>query len=267
MEDFSQLQETEKNQTMDMFVFSDFSLWLQKELINRCKKNPNYSLRAFARYLSVDPSSLSQYISKKRIPSAKMKIRIAKKVGVTQSQLQAFSDNSDIDEVDEYYKLIELDKFHYISDWYHIAILELSNTDGFSSNPQKIASRLGITTEEVKVAIERMIRLNLVKKVGDSIEKSNQNLSNFCPGETSAAHKLYQKQIIEKALKCVDECPAELKDITSISMAIDVDKLPQARKMIYAFRKKMCQFLENDKQAEVYNLSVQLFPISKVRND
>ena len=77
---------------------------------------------------------------------------------------------------------------------------------------------------------------------------------------------MYQKQILDKALKSIDECPPELKDITSISMAIDIDKLPEARKMIHNFRKQMCQFLEKEKQEEVYNLSVQLFPISKVRS-
>ena len=266
MESLSLMKENQIKQQEELFVFSDFSLWLQKELVSRCKKNPNYSLRAFARYLSVDPSSLSQYISKKRKASPKMKIRIAKKVGVTESQLKAFSTKTNIDELEEHYQLIELDKFHYISEWYHIAILELSNTNNFSYSPQKIASRLGITTEEAKAAIKRMIRLKLIKKVGNTIKKCNQNLSNFCPGETSAAHKLYQKQILDKALKSIDECPPELKDITSISMAIDIDKLPEARKMIHNFRKQMCQFLEKEKQEEVYNLSVQLFPISKVRS-
>lgn len=250
-----------QNNNPNLPVIVDFATWLQREFTGRCKRNPKYSLRAFANFLEIDASSLSQFMSKKRKASTKMKDRIGRKLGATKNQLEAFS-NPD---ADYGYDELEADKFHFISDWYHIAIMELSCTDDFDPKPRSIAKRLGITTDEARAAIERLKRLNLIFETNNSFVKSSKNISNFKPGQTSQAHKSYQKQILEKAIDAIEECPPELKDITSISMAIDVDKIPKARKLIANFRQKLCDFMEEDSQEEVYNLSIQLHPITKVR--
>jgi uncharacterized membrane protein (DUF106 family) len=48
-----------------------------------------------------------------------------------------------------------------------------------------------------------------------------------------------------------------------MTMSIDVKKLPEARKIIKKFRREMSQFLESGNQTRVYQLGIQLFPISK----
>ncbi len=39
-----------------------FRLWLREQFVDRCKRNPSYSLRAFAKFLQKDPSSLSKIL-------------------------------------------------------------------------------------------------------------------------------------------------------------------------------------------------------------
>ena len=50
------------------------------------------------------------------------------------------------------------------------------------------------------------------------------------------------------------------RDFSGITMAINVEKLDEAKEMIRAFRRKLCKFLETGKKTEVYTLRVQLFP-------
>ena len=51
--------------------------------------------------------------------------------------------------------------------------------------------------------------------------------------------------------------------MTSMTMAIDVDRLPEAREVITKFRRELCALLENGEQTRVYNLGIQLYPVSE----
>lgn len=66
---------------------TSFRYWLQRQFAERCKKNPRYSLRAFARFLSMDPSSLSQILSGKRSVSKKKIQLICQRISVQEQDL------------------------------------------------------------------------------------------------------------------------------------------------------------------------------------
>jgi len=165
------------------------------------------------------------------------------------------------------YQILTEDTFTFISNWYYIAILELTYVESFENNPSLIANMLSLTTTEVKVAIERLIRLGLLTEENGSLSKTNKFLTNFSPGQTSAAHKELQRQVLTMALNALDNVPQEEKDITSMTMAINIKKLPEARKKITKFRRELCEFLEDGRQTQVYQLGLQLYPISKNINN
>lgn len=163
----------------------------------------------------------------------------------------------------ENYLQVSLDTFAVISDWYHYAIMELTFVAGFRAEPKWIAKKLSITTEEAKSAVERLKRLGLLLEENGSLVKSSKMTTNHSSVDTSAAHKQLQKQLIEKALLAIDECPQEEKDITAMTMAIDKANLPKAKEIIRKFRRDLCALLEDGDQSQVYNLGIQLYPISK----
>ncbi|MCO4755645.1 MAG: TIGR02147 family protein, partial [Bacteriovoracaceae bacterium] len=74
--------------------------------------------------------------------------------------------------------------------------------------------------------------------------------------------KRFHKQHIGKSLNAIDNVPVELRDITTMTMAIDIEKLPDAKELIKKFRRDLCNFLENDKKNNVYNLNIQLIPLA-----
>ena len=141
--------------------------------------------------------------------------------------------------------------------------MELTYISGFKADPKWIARKLFITVEEAKSATERLKRLGLLLEENGSLIKSPRNLTNDGSINTSGAHKELQKQVLNKALIAIDECPAQEKDITSMTMAIDTANLDKARLLIQKFRRDLCDLLENGNQEQVYNLGIQLYPISK----
>lgn len=248
---------------------SDFGIFLQQEFRKRSLKNQRYSLRSFARFLEIEASSLSQMMKRKRKVSQKMIHSICDKLLTHPAQRDLLLKNLNQSKVNNSplstnkYIDMSFDIFNIIADWHHIAILDLTQTEGFQSDPKWISSQLGISIIDAQSAIDRLLRVELLEIKQGQLKKTHLHLSNFKTGTTSSAHKLLQKQIIEKALQAVDGVRQEEKDITSIFMAIDESKLPEARMMIQNFRRELCAFLETGKQTRVYNLAVQLFPLSK----
>ncbi|MDO9181199.1 MAG: TIGR02147 family protein [Bacteriovorax sp.] len=253
------IQKTDQDDERAIFRF-----WLQRKFNERCKKNARYSLRAFAKNLDIDPSSLSQILSGKRKLSKKIIHNICLKLSATPTDFQRFGLLKRESNLENYFQ-ISLDKFSVISEWHHYAILELTFVSGFKSDPKWIAKKLSITVMEAKIAIERLLRLELLLPENGSLVKSSKHLTNDGTVNTSGAHKELQKQVINKALIAVDECPQEEKDITSITMAIDTANIEKAKILIQKFRRDLCELLEEGDQKAVYNLGIQLYPLSKTK--
>lgn len=230
-----------------------FRLWLQQCFTERCKRNPRYSLRAFARNLEVDPSTLSQVLSGKRALSKVAMETWASKLSARAQDLQFLSS----------YVPMQVDTFAAISDWYHYALLELTCVSGFEDDPKWIAKRLSITVEEAKAARDRLLRLGLLLPEAGSVVKSARHMTNAGLVNTSAAHRELQRQVVGKALHAIDDCAREEKDITSMTMAIDITQIDKARELIRKFRHDMCELLEEGDPSRVYNLAIQLYPVSQ----
>lgn len=246
--------------------------WLSEEFSKRCRKNPKYSIRAFAELLGLNSSTVSQLLSGKRKASVKMVKRLASMLAVEPEKQEAlirFINNNKYlppgseDSQDRAYRQLTLDAYALIADWYHYAILEMTFLNDFKSEPKWIANKLGITAAEAKIAIERLKRLELIREESGVLYKTENFITNFSDGVTSSALKRLQRSVLEMGLDAIDNIAPEDKDITSMTFAIDKSKLPQAREKIKSFRREMCQFLETGDRDSVYHLGIQLYPIIK----
>jgi len=250
--------------------------WLSSEFIKRRRKNKSYSIRSFANLVKLDPSTLSQILSGKRLISGKMVGRLTEILGVdpkTKSALLQYANKKikinqlEVDEKKDEFRQLTLDAYTLISDWYHYALLELTYVQNFKNDHKWIAKELGITTAEVAIALERLKRLELIEEVNGRLMKTEAFITNFQDGITSQALKNLQRNILTMALDAIDNTPAEEKDISSMTFAINEKKLPEARKKIKNFRREMTQLLENGIQTKVYHLGIQLYPINNKKKE
>lgn len=235
---------------------------LKAELLRRKRDNKSYSLRAFAEYLQIPPGRLSEILAGKRPISKKMKIKLAERLGFT--AINDFLENSapsfTFSQRDDYHFLTD-DTFSVLADWYHFAILSLADTKDFKGDPKWIAKRLNISIFQAKDSLEKLKKLGLIEIKGTRFHKTNKNISTTTDLESQAL-RISHRQSIEQALLALNEVPLEFRDITSITMAIDLKRLPLAKKVIKEFRLKMSDLLEKGDQSEVYNLNIQLLPVS-----
>ncbi len=244
----------------------EFRSYLQDELIRRCKKNPGYSLRAFARYLELDHSTLSRILNGNRDASPTMMSNISKKLGLTEKDLNGLlRPTLKITRAkSRTYKKIADDDFASISSWYHYAILELTLIDSFSSDPRWIARKLDITPSEAKIAVERLVALGLLTKDKTGKLRQSASYTNIHSDMSAAAKRSMQREILEKALTALDRVPLSKRNQTSLTIAVDSNKLEELKELITDFRRSVAKVLsEAPKKDQVFMFSFSLFPVTQ----
>ena len=256
---------------------------LKAVLAERCDRNPRYSVRAIAKALDIDAGTISRIMSGKQIPSYKLSKRITSRLALTTEEESQFlssvaesqslrnlkrvspaflrvqAKNSSCQPTD-----LSIDFYRIVADWYHAAILELTFTHDFESSPRWIAKELGISSAEATLAIGRLLEFGLLQRdASRNLRKTNVHLSTTDKHLTTPALRRNQLQFLEKAIQSLENDPIEERNMSSMTMAIDPEKLPLAKQMIREFNQYLCQFLETGARKRVYNLEIALYPIQK----
>lgn len=152
-----------ENLVKSTFIYqNDFKVYLGKELNRRSEKNPNYSLRSFAKSLDVDPSLLSKLISGKRKISDKQIEKIGTLLGLNLRQIESFKTPLNLEENEREAYRLSFDQFDIICEWQHYAILEMMTLDAFRPDASWIAKVLKMKESEVCDYIERLKRVGLI---------------------------------------------------------------------------------------------------------
>lgn len=257
------------NKQIKLTPVVDFLSWFQNEYLKRRQKNYNYSIRSFSNYIGISPATVSHLLSGKRKPSTKFATRLFTKLDITPEERNIVLSSlkkltlQPTNTPNSEYHFVALDAFKFMSEWFHYAILELISVRDFTLDYKWIAQQLSISVPEARHAIDRLLRLDLVEEKNGKLIKTHSLVTNGDDALTSSAHKQLQRHVLQKALDAIDTVSIEEKDISSMTMAIDERKIPHAKKLITKFRRDLCNFLEDGPQTRVYNLGIQLYPISK----
>lgn len=242
---------------------------LKSELISRCKKNPQYSLRAFAKSLGVSPSILSRVISGDRDPSREFISKAAASLRLPIEKLRKVYEvqPSDTEARLSDFKDLMQDQFEVLSDWVHYAIFELMETKDFEPTPKWMSARLGISIFEVERALERLEALKLIERGTNGYKKLVPDIATTSHEFSTLALRNLQRQFLEMAAKSMDEVPFEQRSQTTMVMAIDPRRIKEAKEKIKKFRFEMLGYLqESQNMSEVYNLTIGFYPVTKVRS-
>lgn len=244
---------------------NQFKTLLRSEFIRRNELNPKYSLRAYAKSLGVSPATLSLVMRGKKpfTPSLISKISLALRIPpkeMLKYQAQLFKERVS-PSMRKIYEVIDLDRLSVISNWYHYAILNLMRVKGFKSDPLWISRRLGISSAQVQDALERLVRVGILKiEKNQLIDLSNQFTSHIHDSKTSQAARENQKQLFGLATEAIDSVSYENRNHTGVTIAFDKKNLEKAKKMIAEFRKEFHETFDQSKNAEaVYHLSIGFF--------
>ena len=145
-----------------------FASWVNAEFRNRRARNPRYSLRAFATFLGTDHSTLSQVIRGKR-PTSALRIRSwGKKLGLDHEETLAYIAAEQVQDAHS------AARQHHLTHWsaeamsivaqpIHWEMLRLCRKPQFRADSRDVARKLGVTVDQVNLALSRLLRLRLLQ--------------------------------------------------------------------------------------------------------
>lgn len=247
-----------------------YETFLKEELERRTKANPQYSLRAFARHLGMSSGELSEIIRGKRKLSLKATQKIAQALGLTTTEAKHLGylvqkKNGGIVEgkVNLSTRNLSIDMFNLLSDWYCFGILNLTECEGFKWEERWLARRLGVSVNEVSLAIARLERVGLLeRKNGKRIVTKDYLISP--DGVPSEAIRNYHRQMLTRAIHALEMQKIGERENTGIGFAVDPKNLPSIKKDISDFLDQIVEKYGRTKKArEVYQCEVALFRLTR----
>ena len=264
-------------------VMETVRTYLQDELVRRCKTNPRYSLRSFAKHLQMNPSLLSKILRGQVGVSPKRFEKICERMTlgpVERAQLATAEDRRrTFKKQDHLFRELKntstqmrdmADQFQVIADWYHYAILELVSTESFQADERWIAKKLNITYPEAVEARERLVRLGMLEISEDGKwTDSSGNVTNSSGQYTTIALRKRQTQVLNLALGALETVPVEKRLQGSMTLAIDSELVPSAKEKIVAFQRALATSLQEQSRTKnsVYQITVSFFPVTTESSD
>lgn len=247
---------------------------LKHLLMERKRKNSAYSLRALARDIGVSHSLLSLLMLQKKTPTPESCLRLGNLVGpdtevgrkLIAHALKAKACRRPGASARKYSN-VDADVFRLIADWRHLAILDLSALDDFESSTRWISRRLKIPQKKVAASVARLRKLGLVEPGDRGWRKAASDLALPTPRRSQKAVRNFHRQMIRKALGELRNSSDEryrARDITCALTAVDPEKLPEAKRRIQRFRRRLMEFLSSGRKSKLYAINVQLFPLTPV---
>lgn len=263
----------------DAVSVNDF---LRRELDRRLGTNPRYSMRAFARQLGMSPGELSEVLREKRPISSRACQKVARALDLSPAEfkhllvLATTTGHSNTRAGDplplksalataQIYRLNE-DRFRLVSDWWCLAILNLLDLDEIKWTGPDIAERFGISILQAQSAMERLERLQLVKKLyGDRAVPTNDFVEHLSDVSSEAIRR-YHRSLLEKAIEALDTHDREQRDITGIGFAIDRRELKAIAHEISEFQDQLIAKYGRKRRGRkfdsVYQFETALFRLS-----
>ncbi|MGJ5816646.1 TIGR02147 family protein [Paludibaculum fermentans] len=237
----------------------DFRLFLQQELARRCARNPQYSLRAFANFLGVDHSTLSQLLRGRRTFGKTAIQRLSIRLGIdTETRAQFVTQTTQPQDAAS--KMTE-ETARLLADWQHHAILELLHLDAFRPDSRWIARVLGIPVDEVNVAVQRLLRLGLLRMEPSGwVDTTGSAIAD--EGEfTQAAVDRLAAEV--RRLAAPPAPDGRWREFSSTTLAVNRDQLPALRQLLDRFRQDLGHLFENaGLRDDVYRLDISLWPVT-----
>lgn len=248
---------------------------LEEEFLKRKNKNKLYSLRSFAKFLEIESSSLGQILKgKRKIPLASAKY-IVKKLQLNSIEKMHFFeglekgkghlDKIKINNQDERF-ILDDSYSKVISEWEHLALLSLFDLTDFELTTDNIVKKLNISESRAIQVIKNLENSELIKKVNGRYEKFHPRVRTTEDVKSEVIREAHV-QSLEMAKNKIKDIEVDLRDFSSLTLAMDLEMLGEAKSVIREFRQKMVALLKEGNKKEVFKLSIQFYPLTEINNN
>ncbi len=242
---------------------------LKNEFESICLKNDSFSMRAFAKKLGTNSSTLSEmFSSKRRITYEKAK-QFATALNWNNSKLEiiesAYNLKSGLKELNKYSdnkleeNILTVDEYKFMIDWQYFAIIACLRLKDIKPTIEGLSQKLNISHNKLTNLTNELIK---AKFISINEEGEIKDLRKCFRTPEDYPQQLHNKRLINSldgVKKAIESNDVNYYGAYS-TISVDLDKLIDAENMIEEFLKKLSIFLSSsDDKTEVMELSINLF--------
>jgi uncharacterized protein (TIGR02147 family) len=252
-----------------MAVSESFTDLLKQAYIDRKRRNPSYSERAFARDIELSPGFLKLLFQGKKSISIRRAEAISRKLNWTEFKVRAALQRLHRQKGEAYIRpvnaenahLLSMASFSLISDWYYFAILELCDVYQRGLSLRQVCRAYGLSALEAGSALKELETVGLLRrqkrqyfKVKGTYEVKSQSVEVV---------RKYHRQILAKAVKAVDHQDYSEREYAGVTLSFSSDRMDEAREAIQSFVQEFnAQFIGGSKD-NVYQLELAFFSLKE----
>lgn len=158
---------------------------------------------------------------------------------------------------------LSADRFKMIAEWYHLPLLELTDLTGPELTAASASSQLGISTNEASLALDRLERLELLRRnAAGRYVKVHDNLlaSSNLP---DSGLRRYHGQMLAKAIESIETQSPKRKVIGSYNVAFDPEQLPRVQELMKELFLKVGQLSHPRKKRALYHFASVFFELTR----
>lgn len=267
-----------------IYTYLDYRAYLRDLYAHLKQTKPQFSFRYFSKQAGfASPNYLKMVmdgqrnLSQQSIAQFRDGLKLNKEEGEFFENLVYYCQSKTLKEKNLYYEKLagskaylkahslEKESFEYFGKWYNVAIREMVSMRGFRDDPTWIACHLRprISIHEAQQALDTLFKLGLIERQGKRLVKAKGNLATEREVHSVAVANIH-KALIQKGSDAIELTPSKLRDISSLTVAIQESRIPAIKEMVQNFRRQLHSFLQDDNDAEVvYQINLQLFPLSE----
>jgi uncharacterized protein (TIGR02147 family) len=159
-------------------------------------------------------------------------------------------------------------QYKFYSKWHYTAIRAILGLKNYVDEYEEIAKKLDppLRPEQVRQAITFMLRTEIIKKnTKGFLEPTWKHISSGLAGDKVAIRN-FQKEMLHLAERSLEAHPKEVRDISTLTIAIKSECIPDIQRIIADAREAIRQRIDLDKDPDtIYQLNLQLFPLTQVQ--
>lgn len=259
--------------------YSDYLKYFQEAYENRVSRNPSYSMRAFARDLGLATSTLTEIMKGKYGLSYDRAFKVAERMHLNETQSQHFAElftmqfsrsekakkqarTSVLSRTTQAYQDLQEDAFRTISDWHHLALLELLEMEHHSyETAHLLAERLELPQDLLMESLQRLERLNLIVTKKDRLVTTG-DFTTVGNGRASEAIRHFHKQVLSRAQAALESQSVDEREFSSTVFSVSRDDVGAAKKVLQNFRREFAtRFSKSKSPDDVFCLGIQFFSL------
>ncbi|WP_408095685.1 TIGR02147 family protein [Peredibacter sp. HCB2-198] len=249
-----------------------YILKIKDELSKIQRRSPRYSMRAYARDLGVHPATLSLVLKGKRPMPVRDSVVIAEKMQLGPKERTLFFESLyktrtrlDAIQIPTHDEALMIDGesyFNVIAEWEHYAVLTLFDLSHFEPTLSEISRMFKISELRADVVINNLLQCGLLRHGENGLEKAQCRVRTTEDVMNVALQKSHI-EAMEMGIEKIKSVKNEFRDFSTVTIAVNPEKLTEAKTIIREFRLKMAALLEEGHRSEVYQLAIQLYPLTE----